>query len=141
MPISLKVIKGKTRSIKPLVYDGEELNVEFYPNIFTPEMEEEQEKVRSGQSAGQMIKTMLIPLISSWDIMDVYPKLDANGIPMVEKDGTPITELRTVPLTEEGIGSIPMRILMDIVKAVGNDVTPGEEPSTNSEGTFSRAGV
>lgn len=147
MALTIGQIKSESRQLKPLLYAGEELNVAYYPNSFTPEMEEEQERVQSGMSAGNMLINMCVPLIADWDLMDEVPVLEndpSEGGVTKQKiglDGKPMTTLIKVPIDENGLRRVPMRVLTDIVKAIGDDLTPGETKSSNSEGTFSRKGA
>ena len=129
-----------------MVFGDGTLNIKYYQNAFTPEMEEEQERVRSGQSAGQMLKTMLIPLIAEWDITYEAPVMiddpdnEGKKIQARDKNGNLLFTEEVIPIDNAGLNMVPIRVLTEIVKKISEDVTPGEEQNTNSEGTFSRTG-
>ena len=144
MAISIRKIKEQSKQLPPLQYGDDELNVMYYPNAFTPELEEEQERVQSGMSAGNMLINMCIPLIADWDLEDEVPVMEddpdnpGRQRQATGKDGEPLTRLEVVPISELGMKKVPMRVLTDIIKAIGEDVTPGEGKKANSDGSFSR---
>lgn len=47
-----------------------------------------------------------------------------------------VTEERVVPLTERGLYRVPLDILSDVVKAISESMSPGEESATSLEGSF-----
>lgn len=144
MAISIRKIKEQSKQLPPLRYGDDELNVMYYPNAFTPELEEEQERVQSGMSAGNMLINMCIPLIADWDLEDEAPWLeddpDNPGVKRHKKDaeGKLMYKLEIVPINDTGMKKVPMRVLTDIIKAISEDVTPGEGKKANSDGSFSR---
>ncbi len=75
MAIKLKSIKAQTKTLDPIMFGEDSLNVEFFMNVYTPRFEEESaRRQRSGQeqTAGEALGTMVVPLIASWDLVDDF---------------------------------------------------------------------
>jgi len=54
----------------------------------------------------------------------------------VFEDGEPLLESKIVPVTTQGLIDVPVNVMVDIVKAVGEQLSPGEMKSSNSESSF-----
>lgn len=61
-------LRDETRSVAVKVED-ETLTVEYRPNAYTPKLEQEAAQV-SGDQAGPVLLTMLVPVIAGWDLVD-----------------------------------------------------------------------
>lgn len=84
--------------------------------------------------------------IGEWDAELVKPEPDGNSgdlayyihkFTQVYTDGQPRYEARTVPISEQGLLDVPLNVLTDIIKAVGEALSPGEVKNSSSGGSLS----
>lgn len=54
----------------------------------------------------------------------------------VFRNGEQLTEEKVVPVTMQGLLDVPLNVMTDIIKAVGEALSPGEAKSSNSESSF-----
>jgi len=103
MGIKLADLTRDTRTIAVPV--GEEtLNVTYQPSWLTPETEEKLHKLGESGRAGQSLVSFLLPCLVSWDLLD--------------DDGQPL------PLADKTLRKLPIKLLSQIVQAVGEDMRP-----------------
>lgn len=119
-----------------LSYGDNVLHFKYRMSAYTPNHEDAVEEAVKANKVGTTLKAMLLPLLSSWDVVEDVPRVNKNGAPIL-KDGAPVIDSVPVPLTAEGLSRVPIRVLSDINRAIMDDVTPGEASSTSSEGSFS----
>jgi hypothetical protein len=155
----LSVLKEMTKELH-LQFGGEVLNVSYRPYAYTPELEEANAKAQIDASAGDTLKNMLIPVIEKWDMLDNYEVISDVDIDFaVTEDSDERTALyiykgkfieaypsavklankteeHPVPLTVKGLHKIPVSVLGEILVKIGEDLTPGKENSSNSDGSF-----
>lgn len=109
MPIDLA--KASAKQVKLVVdIDGEKLNLEYRPRVFTPKLQTELSQVE-----GPDVHHLLAVMISSWDLV--------NG-------GKP------VKLSVESLSAIPWDILNTVLQAILADMRPNP-PAANVGGSFS----
>ena len=105
-------LRDETRSVAVKVED-ETLTVEYRPNAYTPKLEQEAAQV-SGDQAGPVLLTMLVPVIAGWDLVD-----DAGAM---------------IPIDEANLAELPVSLLVTVLKAVGDDMNPQRASGTISGG-------
>lgn len=118
--ISLKKITQNTRKTHIMVeVDGKEEKLEFTyrPNAYTPLLEKQTQEQRNSDLAGDILISMLVPVIDTID-METEP-------------GKP------VQVTPEGLSVIPLHILNELMAKVNEDMDPGKKKSDDSGGSFS----
>lgn len=129
-------IKKEVKDLKPITIGSETLNVGYYPNEFTPELEEANNRAQSDPTAGGVLKRMLVPLLAHWDLTDEYPVMveaDGKTVPATDPaSGEAIVEERPVPITEEGLHNVPLKVLGMVLELIAEDLNPGKEQSTSS---------
>jgi len=102
---------GKYKAVtKPLAvdFDGEVINVEYRPNIYTLGFQRRLEALRD--DTGQFAE-LFLSLVASWDL----------------KDGEAV-----VPLTAAGLEGVPLMVLAGIQGAVAESMLPTEEEKKGS---------
>lgn len=190
MAIKLSKIKSQTRTLSPIMFGEDALNVEFYVNVYTPRYEEESQRRRDSgieTTAGEALGLMVVPLIASWDLYDEFEvgnmitteeqmiNITEDGVTrlippptnpwrfyyedqkthrliedmretVISRDDTMGTcqvrrfvqykqEIKDhlVPITVAGLSNIPMTVMTEILRRIGEELTPGEEKSSSSE--------
>lgn len=114
MGISLNALNRETRTVTVPVGDGLNLELSYYPNAYTPELEEKAAQAQSGQFAGRMLIAMLAPVIASWNLED-------NGSPL--------------PVSEDTLRMLPMRLLTQMLQEIGEDLNPQKASASASVGS------
>lgn len=56
----------------PIKFGDDVLNIRYRPNYYTPRLEEIGLEARTNSSATSLFNNMMIPLLASWDLEDVY---------------------------------------------------------------------
>ena len=187
MAVKLKKIKSETRTLEPIMFGSDSLNVRYYANVYTPRFEELSRRRRannSEQTAGEALGLMVVPLLYSWDLSDEYevgcmsviteqientgtedvpvylePEIDdmpfnyfdavtdafcempretmvsnSDGLYQINRF-IPNGETRehTVPITVTGLSNVPMVVMSELLKRIGDAMTPGEAMNSSSE--------
>jgi len=135
MPFAVNKYVEETRPGKLDFPDGSTLNFKYRPNAYTPRHEKIVQDIRNelDSTAGDILKASLIPLLESWDVVIRTFKAKARG----EKH-TLLDEYEDVPvpITDEGLDVIPIKVLGDIIRKIGEGVSPGEATGGDSTGSF-----
>ena len=111
--------------------DGQKLNFEFYPNKYTPELEEQVAIAGKQEGGGPILKKWLSSVVKSWDVVDEIEVTD-------KKTGKPTGEKKLVPIPcdAEGMNYIPLAVLGLILDTVVESVRPGEKTDSVSKSSF-----
>jgi hypothetical protein len=124
----LSQIKKAAKRVAVDVGDGEILNIEYDPNVLTPELESwVQGAARLEDStAGAMLAELLERILLSWDLFcDHDPNSDAS-------DDAP----RAVATDAATLKTLPTVFLDSVARAVLEDLRPNP-PSVETSGSFS----
>lgn len=129
MPFIVNEYTEETRPGKLEFPDGSVLNFHYRPNAYTPKHEKLVQEARYNvdTTAGDIFKASLLPLLESWDVVNRVKKT-VKGVPTYEDV--------PVPITAEGLDEIPIQILSDLVRKIGEGVSPGEAKDEDSTGSF-----
>ena len=114
MSVSLESLNEETREVAVPLGEGQSIALSYYPNAYTPELEEKASAAQSGQFAGKMLIAMLAPVIDGWDLTSQGSPLSCN---------------------EETLKSIPMRVLTLMLQAIGDDLNPQKASASASVGS------
>lgn len=118
--IKLTAIQNEVTASKfKIKASGVEQEVDFgyYPNGFTPKLEEEMQKNKDKELAGELLIGMLCPLLAYIDI-----ETDDKGT--------------KIEITSTGLSVLPINILNDIMTKINEELNPGKAPSDESAGSF-----
>ena len=113
------------------------LNIKYRPNAYTPRLEEESAKAQTTNKAGEMLKSMLVPLIADWDMMHYVQETDLDGTPLFDNANRPIKKLVKMEITHEAFSDIPLSVLSKIFSEIAEKMTPGKTSQPSLEGSFS----
>jgi hypothetical protein len=116
MAISLAALKSGTRVVDIDFAPAGTLKVEYSPSGYTPLLEAKASEAMESGRASNMLLTMLIPLITKWDLTG--------------EDEKPL------PITEEGLSQLPVFTLSRILEAITEDMKPGKPMQSSSESSF-----
>ena len=104
MAVKLNEMKNRTKTIT-VPWDGEEVDVSYYPNIVTPELLEKVDEASAKEDLS-VLGVMLEPVLEWWDILD-----DKN---------------KRIPTSAEVIRTIPLNFLNAVQSAIQEDQNPPE---------------
>lgn len=81
--------------------------------------------------------------LGEWDQQQVREEFKAGAkknvlyqLKQVYEDGEPLMQMCRVPVTKQGLLDVPHNVFTDIIRAVGQALTPGEAKSANSDSSF-----
>lgn len=130
----------ETRPGKLSFPDGSTLNFTYKPNAYTPLLEKAVMEARLDPTTtgGDILKANLLPVLVTWDVVNRVKKFrdKKKTEPALDGEGKQVYEDVPVPISAEGLDQIPMQILGDIVRKIGEGVTPGEATDEDSTGSF-----
>lgn len=109
MAVALSNMKKRTKLIT-VEWDGEEVDVSYFPNVVTPELLEKVDAA-ADQDNLDVLGVMLEPVLEWWDVL-----LD---------DGTKL------PTDAETIRQVPISFLNAVQAAIQEDQNPPEESSSD----------
>ena len=112
MPLQISDL-GKERRTFTWEYLGEEVNVTYNIYQFTPEMEDDILSRRDDDEMAGLLVDNLLSIVIDWDVMDGDHK---------------------VPLTKEGLSIVPIRLMSDLMQAIGEDAGGDDEEGKASGG-------
>ncbi len=98
--------------------DGESLNIAYYVNAYTPELEADMLDAEH-KPATALAQAMTV-MLKSWDLED--------------DDGKPY------PLAFSALSKLPLNFMLKIFEAIGRDMRPNLKPASDSSGISSQAG-
>lgn len=112
MGIALDAMMGRTKVVT-VPWDGEEVDVSYFPNVVTPELLEKVDEAADRDNL-DVLGVMLEPVLDWWDILET-------------EGGS------RLPTDAETIKRIPMSFLNAVQKTIRDDQEPpGENSSVDS---------
>ncbi len=113
MPITLKQLREETKELCLPVGD-DRIIFSYRVNAFTPEMEEMLHLAEDDEVKSRSIREMVKRLVVRWDLKED------------EKDK------HFLPITDENLLLIPTKILVEMITAIGEDLSPDPTLAANS---------
>ncbi len=113
--IKLSAMRGDVRTATVKI-GGDEMTISYLPNAYTPRLEADAAQAQGGQQAGPVLITILREVLTAWEITD--------------------DKGRMLPIDDKTLAEIPMPVLTDMLRVIGEDMNPQKKTSTPSGGSF-----
>lgn len=108
-------------------YDGETFNIWYRPAAVTPKAFDALSTDEGAENMDRLSR-MVIDFIGDWEIGEIAT--DEHDNPVHDEDGNP--KLDKWPIDKEHVTTLPIAVLNAMIRAVGDDMKPGEATAGGS---------